>query len=418
MKIRVVLPILACLFLAGLLAACAGGAATEGAEGPPGPTGPTGPQGPAGAPGIPGPPGPVAASEYVGDQVCAGCHPDLYATYSKSGHTWIHNEVVEGKPPAYPFTKPAQLPKGYTWADILYTIGGYNWKTLFIDQQGYIITDKPDSSGDTEYLNQWNFKNSRVGKESAWVQFHPGEAKLLFTCGTCHTTGYSASGNQDGLPGLVGTWAQDGVRCEACHGPGSLHASSPAIVGMKIDRASSLCGECHFEADLETVEPVDPATLAHPVSATLYRGKHMILDCVICHDPHTGVIQQIEANLPPTRTQCAECHTQEARYQNNAAHTRINLSCTACHMPTIAKAAWGNPSNFVGDIHSHQVAIDPTRIDQLDNTTNPATYLLAPTGLNFACRQCHVNGTSQARTDEELILAATGYHNRPAPVTP
>jgi long-chain acyl-CoA synthetase len=32
---------------------------------------------------------------------------------------------------------------------------------------------------------------------------------VSFTCGACHTTGYVPDGNQDGLPGLVGKWAEE-----------------------------------------------------------------------------------------------------------------------------------------------------------------------------------------------------------------
>ena len=413
MRIRKILPILAVLFITGLLAACSSGTVQEGPVGPAGPPGPIGPQGPAGAQSEPGPPGPAAATEYVGDQTCAGCHPDIYLSFSKSGHAYIHNTVVEGTPPQYPFTQLNQLPDGYGWSDILFVIGGYNWKALFVNQDGYIITDAPGTTGDTAYENQWNFENTRVGESAGWAQFHPGEDKVLFTCGTCHTTGYTSSGNQGGHPGLIGTWAQDGVRCEACHGPGNLHISDPKNIDMKLDRSREMCGDCHFNADLETVESIDEAVLAHPASEAIYRGKHVVLDCVVCHEPHAGVVQQRQANLPVTRTECAECHYQAAEYQNNAAHERNNLSCTSCHMPTILKAAWGNPDSFTGDIHSHQVAIDPTRIDQLDATTNPATYDLAPNGLNFACRHCHVNGSAQALSDDQLILGAIGYHNRP-----
>jgi hypothetical protein len=61
------------------------------------------------------------------------------------------------------------LPEGYTWDDISYVIGGYNWKARFINAEGYIITDKPGESGNTEYLNQYNFANPIVGTEAGWV---------------------------------------------------------------------------------------------------------------------------------------------------------------------------------------------------------------------------------------------------------
>jgi len=152
-----------------LLAACTG---PEGAMGPSGPAGPAGPEGPQGPEGKTGPAGQAGAAgpsgaEYVGDQTCSGCHLDLYDTYMKSGHPWKLTPVVDGKAPDYPFTKISQLPQGYTWNDILYVIGGYNWKARFVNKEGYIITDDPGKTGNTAYLNQWNFANVFISKKQA-----------------------------------------------------------------------------------------------------------------------------------------------------------------------------------------------------------------------------------------------------------
>jgi len=179
----------AMLIVAILLAACAGSESPQGPAGPAGPAGPEGPQGPpgsegaAGSPGEEGEPGPSGA-EYVGAEVCAGCHAETYDVFMKSGHAYKLNPVVEGEPPDYPFTSLSELPEGYTWDDILYVIGGYNWKARFVDKDGYIITDKPGETGDAEYLNQFNFANRKVGNDAGWVQYHSGEAELPYDCGS------------------------------------------------------------------------------------------------------------------------------------------------------------------------------------------------------------------------------------------
>ena len=85
---------------------------------------------------------------------------------------------------------------------------GITGRARFIDKEGFIIT------GDAEATTQYNFANDVVGNDPEWVAYHAGEEKP-YDCGTCHTTGYSPEGNQDGLPGLIGTWAEDGIGCEA-----------------------------------------------------------------------------------------------------------------------------------------------------------------------------------------------------------
>ena len=410
MKKFVLLAIMALVAL--LLAACAGAVGPEGPVGPAGPAGPEGPQGPAGLEGPPGPAGAAGPSgaEYAGDQTCGGCHKDLYDTYMKSGHPWKLTPVVDGKAPEYPFTKISELPQGYTWDDILYVIGGYNWKARFVNKEGYIITDEPGKTGNADYLNQWNFANPVVGKEADWVTYHAGEEKLPYDCGACHTTGYQPGGNQDGLPGLVGTWAQPGVRCEECHGPGGLHASNPTGISMQIDRDGQMCGQCHRRDAVESVNAKDGFIEHHEQYEELFQGKHAALDCVLCHDPHKGVVQLRQAGEQTTRTQCKNCHFKQAGYQK--VH---NLPCVECHMPRIVKTAWGDAAKFTGDIRTHLMAIDPNQVGQF---SADGTTALSQISLDFACRHCHIPDSGMAKTDEELKAAANGYHTPPAPAQP
>jgi len=54
-------------------------------------------------------------------------------------------------------------------------------------------------------------------------------------CLPCHTTGYDKDS---------GTWAADGIVCEACHAPlATNHPEQP----MPTDRSVNLCGTCHQE---------------------------------------------------------------------------------------------------------------------------------------------------------------------------
>ena len=405
--------IAALLFAVLLLAACAGPSGPEGSMGPSGPPGPEGPQGPQGLAGEIGPqgePGPTGA-DYVGSEICAGCHLDIYDTFVKSGHAWKLNPVVDGQPPQYPFSNITALPEGYTWDDISYVIGGYNWKARFIDKEGYIITDKPGETGNTEYLNQFNLANPLLGKSAGWVTYHSGEEKLPYDCGECHTTGYRASGNQDDLPGLIGTWAEPGIQCEACHGPASLHIKNPQGISMEIKRDGQECGKCHRRGDINEVNASMGFIQHHEQYEELFQGKHVVLDCVICHDPHTGVVQLRMTNQPTTITQCANCHFKAAEAQKVARHLDIQVPCEGCHMPRLVQSAWGAPELFSGDIRTHLMAIDPNQIGQF---SEDGKTVLSQISLDFACRHCHLPNTGLAKTDQELIQAATDYHSTPA----
>jgi hypothetical protein len=421
MKHKWILLIGAILVVAALLSACAG---PEGPAGPVGPVGPPGPEGPQGPPGEEGPAGPTgeetgaATGGYVGSTTCGGCHKELYDVFAKSGHASALTKIVDATPPEFPFQKLTIVPEGYDWENISYVNGGYFWKAFYLDQEGYIITDQPGASGNTEYGNQWNYANESLGKEAGFVSFLAGTEKVAFDCGSCHSTGYSASGNQDDLPGIVGTWAEEGVQCEACHGPGGLHVKDPQNVEMNISRDTDLCATCHQRGEVDKLEAQGGFLEDNQQYDEILQSKHLVLKCVDCHQAHAGVVQLDQSELPTTHTECVNCHFEEAKYQKVEEHVNINLSCTECHMPKIVKSAWADPAKFTADIRAHLMAIDPTQIEQVYTVTledgTEREYSYSQIGLDAACRHCHLEGTSMAKDDQTLIGAAYNYHERPA----
>ncbi len=395
-----------------VLASCAGQQGPLGPVGPAGVAGPFGPQGPAGPTGVPGSTGPTGPSgaDYVGAAQCGNCHADIYKNYQQSGHAWALNKVANSQPPDYPFNRLDSPPDGYTWNDIAYVIGGYNWRTLFLDQKGYLITAAPGGVTSTAYLNQFNLASIVADKSAGWASYHAGEANVKFDCGTCHTTGYRPNGHQDNLEGVTGTWAAPGVGCETCHGPGSLHANNPYGIRMPIDRDSQACGRCHSQSDVTQVAASGGFIVDQQQYSEIRQSQHAALQCVLCHDPHTGVVQLSKAHKATVSTQCANCHYQEATYQKNAQHVAQGLECVDCHMPHMDQSAWTNPARFLADVRTHLMAINPAQVGQFsaDGSTSKSEI-----SLDFACRSCHAPGSALDKTNDELSAMATGYHARP-----
>ncbi|MEE8449613.1 MAG: hypothetical protein V3S39_08265 [Thermodesulfobacteriota bacterium] len=83
----------------------------------------------------------------------SACHAKEYNWWRASGHPYKLRKPAEAKISGLP------LPKGYTWADISYVIGGFNWKTSYINKKGYIITTAKDgSAAPTQYnirIRRW-----------------------------------------------------------------------------------------------------------------------------------------------------------------------------------------------------------------------------------------------------------------------
>jgi len=397
---------IASLFIAG----CASRPGPVGPAGPTGPQGMPGPAGPAGQDGLPGPAGQdglsYAPPQFIGTDACAECHQDIYEKFVRSGHNYKLNAVVDGQPPEYPFSTLPAPPDGYTWDDITYVIGGYNWKARFIDQRGYIIT------GDADAKTQYNLFNRDLNMGNNWVAYSAGQVDKPYDCGSCHTTGYSPIGNQDGLPGMIGTWAAPGIQCEECHGPGSLHVEAPLSYQLKIERDSAACGQCHVRGDgPETVPARNGFIQHHEQYDELFQSKHSALQCVACHDPHEGVIQLRQTGEQTTRTQCASCHFREEKYQAISIHSNVNVSCIDCHMPRATRTAVGNAAMFTGDIRTHMMGIN---YDLTSQFTEDGLFALPQLSIDFSCRSCHIEGGSaRPRSYEELRPAAVGYHLPP-----
>jgi hypothetical protein len=308
---------------------------------------------------------------YLGTSACGGCHTDILNTFIRTGHPYKLNKIENGQPPLYPFSTVPGPPSGYSWSDITYVIGGFGWKARFIGQDGYIITEGGQ--------NQYNLATG------GWVDYHKDELKP-YDCGPCHTTGYNPLGNQDGLEGLIGTWAAPGVQCEECHGPGALHALNPGEVDMTIDTRADACGKCHNRGGYNTTIPASGGFTKHHEQGNEHlNSPHKELNCVACHDPHVSAVYQPDQAI---RTECESCHASAAASfeASPLAQQHGAVECITCHMPKSAKSAVAF-GDYEGDIRSHLVKINPSadaeQFSPDGSTTNP--YVTT----EFACLNCH-----------------------------
>lgn len=138
----------------------------------------------------------------------------------------------------------------------------------------------------------------------AWAkQGQPG------ACLVCHVTGYDPSS---------GTWNQDGVSCEACHGPvNENHPAEP----MPIENPEELCGQCHSEARFGWTEWQSSAHFARSMT------------CTICHDPHTAAIKIVEGHEEEGPSAlCLNCHRQYKMTFSYSVHMKAGVNCVDCHL--------------------------------------------------------------------------------------
>jgi predicted CXXCH cytochrome family protein len=354
--------------------------------------------------GFPGP-------HYAGEQACAGCHadyptPGFFEGYRRTGHPWkiFRTAGQEPVPDTWPFTDVPPLPivRGapLQWSDVEYVIGNYFWKTRFIDRQGYIYT------GNAGEVTQWNIATQR------WVAYEPGTVKP-FNCGSCHTTGYNPQGNQHGLPGLIGTWAEDGVRCEECHGPSSDHVSHATEM---LPPGGRDCVDCHHR-DHEFRMPWAGGFMRHQESGEELRhsphdGR---LSCISCHEPHRSSVYGESA----IRRQCTDCHEGDASNNFYVVTGMESVACVDCHMPYMMKSAESFNAH-TADIRGHLFRITRAPILASQNVYqigsnfywNQNQFGESFATLDYACMGCHTQ-IGRPLTIEQASAFATGIHTRP-----
>ena len=142
-------------------------------------------------------------------------------------------------------------------------------------------------------------------------------------CVQCHTeqVGHFDTSTHNRL-GLTDPKVGD-TGCEACHGPGSIHAKAGGGKGSIVNPGKSpeTCYQCHLEKRGQFALPY-----AHPVAG----GQ---ITCADCHDSHKGhVVKRSGADLESPNETCTKCHVAQKGpflFKHNA----MLEGCTTCHNP-------------------------------------------------------------------------------------
>jgi len=309
------------------------------------------------------------AASYVGSDQCFRCHMEQYNFWQASGHPWKLRKVAKARSAKLP------LPPGYSWDEISYVIGGATKKARFIDLEGYIITAAKDGS---EAKTQYNIQ------DGSWSFYHKGEKKP-YKCGPCHMTAYSPEGHQDGRPGMIGTWMEDGIGCEECHGPGSDHIRKPEKGNIVVDSSAKACGKCHHRASMGPQPPAKGGFIRHHEQYNeLLAGPHKDLDCTECHDPHKRAIL--------VKTECASCHEDVAKKFEKNIHAKAGKACIDCHMPKATKSAI-KTGKYEGDVRTHifKINTDPQAgmFKKVEIKGKKLTVAKGFVTLDYVCLGCH-----------------------------
>jgi predicted CXXCH cytochrome family protein len=318
----------------------------------------------------------LSSARYVGSQVCAKCHSEIYDRWKKTPMANVVRDPREHPDAITPDLATNNVAK-FTKDQVAFVYGSI-WKQRYFTKIG------------DDYFPlgaQWDFTHKQwrpyfvAPGTDWWGPLYPPDNMQRPTgptCDGCHSVGY------DTHTKAVAEW---NVGCERCHGPGSIHTEHPTndnILNpshMDYVRSNDNCIQCHSQgrpltnpiegryydwpvgyqvglnlSDFWKLEEhtLGETTFTHFPDGTAHKNRMQGNDfvqsvmyrrgvtCADCHDVH-GTANYAKLRKPADAI-CLDCHgpmsTNGPRTATIEEHTHHRLGstgnqCVACHMPAI-----------------------------------------------------------------------------------
>jgi predicted CXXCH cytochrome family protein len=332
----------------------------------------------------------IDQSRYAGSKKCAECHESYYAGWKESAHNkMIRAPKADGSDRTVlaDFSQPSPA-RNFELKDVKWVIG-HRWKQRFIGEVG---------GQEVVFPAQWSVKEQRwqpyEAKSDWWYSTHKDwRTRSNFKlCAGCHSTGADH---------YAGTWVEQNITCESCHGPGRTHADKPRpdnIVNparLSVDRSIEVCLSCHqagkppgdeyawavgYQPGAELAkfwkgfEPEQGRRTAEFwENGTAHKNRiqgntflqsvmhHAGLQCNTCHESHGSRHRSLNVRSAETNALCLTCHGPGKQpgpeYKVLSDHTHhepfsTGSRCIECHMPktgsnSVAAEARNHTFNFV-----------------------------------------------------------------------
>jgi len=274
--------------------------------------------------------GDIHSASYKGSTVCKMCHKGMHKNIVEAYEKIAHPKAMQKASDAGAIVGDFSSNSAFTKDKVAYVLGKGRNEQAYLDANHQVLPAV------------WDVK------AKAWKPTQAADGATQ--CIGCHVTGYDAAAK---------TYAEPGVGCEACHGPGGDHVGKPSkdnIVNSKSLPAAAqgqVCGQCHSLGKDTSgkyafpvgFKPGDDLTKmfvdAKPTApgrnqqySELVSSKHGQLGfhCVTCHDPH-NVAGQAAQLKKPVNDLCLGCHAGKVKdLATHAPGAPAGATCATCHM--------------------------------------------------------------------------------------
>ncbi|MDH3647728.1 MAG: multiheme c-type cytochrome [Gammaproteobacteria bacterium] len=192
---------------------------------------------------------------YVGSEGCADCHTQIYPSWQRSPHANMTRKAragtvvgdfsdrvwwEPGKERVLPAARMHHLGDRY-WMDLrdpksneyhsfpIEYVVGYQYRQVYLTRErGGVLRRLPLqwSTERRDFFPYWNFQErSEATLEDLWSQMTTLNSAWNLFCARCHTTKLNVESKDANHRMAVTHWVDDGIACEACHGPGGQHVN-------------------------------------------------------------------------------------------------------------------------------------------------------------------------------------------------
>jgi hypothetical protein len=314
-------------------------------------------------------------SGYIGSTECGKCHPQQFATQSRSGHAGALWRASNHPLAKFYLTSPNwKRDSRYEFVFSLKSDGFFVQALDYGTRQSmelpiewafgvgnHAVTFVSKVTGDVYIEHAFSFypdtKSMGLTPGHRLVQadslpkamgvlhhiVEPQDRQSgIRRCFGCHSTGPVESTPAGVQPRELG------IRCEVCHGPGSDHRK--AVTGgnlpaarnviskpsrMRAGEINEFCGSCHrFPGQNFAVNWNSQWNVRHQ-PPYLQRSRCFLesqgrLTCFTCHVPHTA-LQKGDAGYYTRK--CLECHSTDGHQPADVCRRQTSDGCVGCHMP-------------------------------------------------------------------------------------